>query len=190
MSEFSYQKNLQRGVTGDACLLASFDRVSEVAEISPQTYERYGNLRHAFVDACPDDNKTNFVPTDIVNEYRDVTKTFYRELGVQTTRNVIYDRVNTVDALDKRLGELASGGFRTCVYLDTGGLHAVGLIPVSEGVYNVRSSWSPFEENEPVTAIDLFDYLDLAPRTRKRDSSSRKTTKTANITGIPPEIGR
>lgn len=190
MSEFSYQQNLQRGVVGDTCLLASFDRISETTGITPQTYERYDRLRLGFVDACPDDNTATYVPTDIVTEYRAVTKTFYRELGVETTKNVVYDRVETVDALSKRLGELSTGGFRTCLYLDTGGLHAVGLLPAGKDRYNVRSTWSPFPEDEAVGAADLFDYLDLAPRIRKRENCGRKTEKTTNITALPAEPRR
>jgi hypothetical protein len=190
MSELSYQQNLRRGVVGATCLLASFDRISEIKGITPQTYERYDKLRLGFVDACPDDNMATFVPKDIVSEYREVTKTFYSELGVETPRNVVYDRADSVDGLSKRLGELSTGGFRTCLYLDTDGLHAVGLLPIGNNKYNVRSTWSPFGEDDPVEAGDLFDYLDIAPRIRKRENSSRKTEKTSNITALPAEPRR
>jgi len=190
MSEYSYQINVQRGVTGpnsSSCLLASFDRISERAEISPQTYVAYKKLRNAYVEVCPDDNNANYVPTDITEQYRTLTKTFYKELGVATMRNVVHQRADTEEELGRLLGRLSAGGFRLCAYLDTGGLHAVGLTPAGEGLYEVKSTWSPFPEGEPTSVSDIFAYLDRAPRVRKRENCGKKTDKTSNITAIPAE---
>ena len=190
MSEESYQKNVKRGVVGQTCLLASFDRVSNRTGIKPRTYEQYETVRQRFLDVCPEDIEANFVPQDIVDAYVAVTKAFYSELGVHTNRNVVYDRVDTADRLHQRLGKLTIGGFRTCLYLDTGGLHAVGLLPIGDDYYNIRSTRSPFGEEEPVDAGELFEWLDSSPRMRVRENSSRKTLKGTNITGLPAEPRR
>jgi hypothetical protein len=188
MSEESYQKNVDRGVTGpesSTCLLASYDRISEKGEIKPQTYERYNALGHKFVEDVG--YNATFVNADIAREFTDLKIDFRRQLMVNSPKNVVEARAENPEELEKKLGQLAQGGFRTSVYLDTGGLHAVGVEQIDIGYYNVKSTWSPFSEGEPVSTEDLFDYLELTPRMRYRPNSSRRTFVAPNIVALPPE---
>lgn len=186
MSEESYQRNLCRGVTGPStgtCLLASYDRISQKTGISPETYDDYNKLRKEYVDKVGD---TNFVPNDLRIKYHHLKEKFRRELGVYTTRNIIEARVNSESALENRLADLIIGGFRTAVYLNPGGLHAVGLLKVDRERYEVKSTWSPFE-GTIVSCNDLFGILDRAPRFRKRVNSGRHTIVEPNIVALPSE---
>jgi hypothetical protein len=87
MSEESYQKNVDRGVTGpesSTCLLASYDRISEKGEIKPQTYERYNALGHKFVEDVG--YNATFVNADIAREFTDLKIDFRRQLMVNSPR--------------------------------------------------------------------------------------------------------
>jgi len=188
MSEASYQLNVQRGVTGPhtaTCLMAAYDRISAVTGVHTQTYEQYEALRERYVEATGDNS--NFVPQDIVKNFAALKIEFRRQLGVEGTKNIVGLRANSKPELQRALGKLTTGGFRPAVYLDTGGLHAVGVVNRGNDYYDVRSTWSPFPANEPVHLSDLFGMLDLPPRHRKRENSSRKTVQEWNVVALPPE---
>lgn len=191
MSESSYQENTKRGVTGllsGTCLLASYDRFSERTGIKPQTYKLYDELVSRFFNA--DDNASDYALAEITKEFFDIQSVFCRDLGVQTSRNIYSERVDTEEALYQTLGRLASGGFRTAAYLDISsridGKHAVGVQSVGGDRYFVKSTWSPFPD-ETASLHDIFIYLDRCPRTRKRENNGRRTTREPNIIALPPE---
>lgn len=188
MSEMSYWQNVDRGVTGPqtaTCLLASYDRISEVTGVHPQTYQRYEQLRELYVQTCGDDS--NFVTKEVIEQFSDIKIDFRSELGVYTTKNIVGTRVGSVDELSNALGRLAAGGFRSAVYLDTGGLHAVGVVSLGRDYFDVRSTWSPFRDREAVHVEELYSWLDKPVRIRKRQNSGRKTVKQWNIVALPPE---
>jgi len=187
MSEASYQLNVQRGVTGkgsSTCLMASYDRLSPVTGIQTETYERYEELRMLFVQRVGD--FAIYTPQDIATQFREQKAEFRRQLGVNTSKNIVETRANTVDELRNRLSKLAVGGYRTAVYLDLGGLHAVGVAALGDDTYSIKSTWSPFDD-DPADVTQLFEYIDLAPRQRKRKISSKRTEPAANIVALPPE---
>jgi len=188
MSEESYQRNVLRGVTGPetgTCLLASFDRLSPHTAIRPQTYDAYDRLRHAYVEAgC---EASGITVSDVSSQMKRLMATAIRELGVPTQKNVVRTRAKNADQLDMKLQKLARGGFRTCVYLDVGGLHAVGVEEVSEGIYDTKSTWTPIRSQ--ATVEDIFAYLDQSPRLRSRPNAHH-TTPIINIFALPPEPRR
>lgn len=191
MSETSYELNLRRGVTGpctETCFLASFDRISPVTGIKTQTYERYSKLREMYVRAT-NDNHPIFVPDDIAKEFRQIQSQVKTELGLDPSKDLLGYRANTAEDLRLRLASLAIGGFRTAVYLDTGGLHAVGVVRQAneDDYYAVRSTWSPFVDEDAVHVNEIFEWLDKSPRIRARENSSRRTVKAINIAALPPE---
>ena len=188
MSEASYQLNVQRGVTGEwssNCLVAAYDRTSKVTGVATQTYERFARLSAAFEDQVGIDG--NFTPEEMLREFDAVKREFRSQLGVPTGKNIVEARVDTEEGLSDTLARLAIGGYRTAVYLDVGDLHAVGVTPVAQDIYDVKSTWSPFPENEPVTIKDIFGLLDRAPRHRVRATNGKMTVKTVNIVALPPE---
>lgn len=188
MSEESYQHNLRRRVTGEdyaTCLLASYDRISRKVGLSPQTYQRYEDLRLKFVDLCGDD--ANYVPQDLARQWSDLKEDFRRELGVPTPRNIISTHVRSSSDLLSILERTCQGNFRPAVYLDTGGLHAVGVIRVQRGIYRARSTWTPFDDEDNVTVEELASWLNRPLRMRKRPTNSRKTSPRTNFVALPPE---
>lgn len=191
MTELSYQHNVQRQVTGDwsaTCLLASWDRISQWACVSPQLYEAYNALRWRFVEECGDD--ALYIPQHLGKDWRALAEQIQVELGAPTPRNVFSVKVDTYAELGDCLNRLMDGGFRTCVYLDTNGLHAVGLIRLDPWNFVARSTWSPFENDNCVGLDEINEYLFRSPRLRKRPDSSRKTYKHVNVVALPPERSR
>lgn len=187
MSEASYRLNARRGVTGphtSTCLMASYDRISPVTGVRTETYREYEDLRDLYVSTVGDGS--NFVTNEVIRKFRELKEVFRAELGVPTPKNIIECRVRTKDELHKRLSNLAIGGYRPAVYLDTGGLHAVGVMQLDDEYYDVRSTWSPFPEG-PVSIDQIYEYLDQAPRIRKRKYSSKKTVVEPNLVALPPE---
>lgn len=187
MSEQSYELNVKRGVTGPqtaTCLLASYDRITPRSGIQPDTYEQYQDLRRRYVEATHD--APEFVPIDIVRDFTQIKERFRRELGAAGTKNIICVRAKTEDELYRTLGNLSQGGFRPAVYLDTGGLHAVGTIPIDDEHYEIKSTWSPFEDDALVSISEIYEYLDQPPRLRNK-AGGRKTSKEINIVALPPE---
>jgi hypothetical protein len=91
------------------------------------------------------------------------------------------------------LGDLTLGGFRPAVYLDVGGLHAVGVFrvdPSDDEYYCVRGTWTPFRTDGPVHVDDIFRYLDRPARQRRKASNTRRTLKEVNVVALPPEPRR
>lgn len=189
MSEFSYQDNLKRGVTGSmtgTCLPAAYDRISPRLGVAPGTYQFYESARRLYVEACGDDPE--FVPQEILAMGGRAKALFRRDLGVESNKNIVGYRANTEAELRMTLSRLAIGGFRTSIYLDVGGLHAVGVEPVEGDHYDVKSTWSPFDD-ELVSVSELYTLLERAPRGRKRQGS-HSTYKRYNIVALPPEPKR
>ena len=190
MSEQSYQLNMKRGVTGPrtgTCFPASLDRLSLETEITPQTYVEYDDVRREYAAATRD--KPEFIPPEIAKRSREVYERVMADLGVYVKKNVITLRVDTEQQLGEALARLADGGFRTAVTLNTGGLHAVGVNRVDEDLYDVVSTWAPFEKNRPVKVEQIFEYLDRYPRLKVK-AGGRKSFKTTNIFALPPESKR
>lgn len=188
MSEISYQDNVELGVVGpdsSNCLGASYDRFSIVTGVQTQTYQHCEKVRLAYEELVGDGS--NYVPPELIQAFKDMKTLIRKDLGVSTNRNIVETRVDTQDELRSKLGRLSVGGFRTAVYLDVDGLHAVGIKALDAEHFTVKSTWSPFPEDEPVHVSDIFSYLDLAPRQRVRETSGRKTIKSCNIVAIPPE---
>jgi hypothetical protein len=177
------------GVTGPTtgtCYLAAFDRTSQVAGVSTQTYEDYDNLRNVYVagggEAIP------YIAPDIVAFSRNVMGRARAELGLKTGTQMEY-RARRESELQNILTKLAMGGFRTAVCLDVGGLHAVGVEYLGDDYFATKSTWSPFDE-EPVNVSAIFGLLDQSPRQHKRQYSGKKTQRLSNIFALPPESPR
>ena len=188
MSEESYRVNVDRGVTGtwsSTCLMAAYDRFSKNSGIRTETYEAYEEARRRFSEGVGD--QSNFTPDEYRKRFAEIKQQARADLGVYTPKNVFEARINTIDDLIRTLGKLTLGGFRTALYLDVGGLHAVGVRHLGSDKYDVRSTWTPFEEDEPVPAEMLFANLDLAPRQRKRPNCGKKTLPAFNLIALPPE---
>jgi hypothetical protein len=142
-------------------------------------------LRQRYV--AEDTDNSLYVPQHLADDWRALSSEVQAELGAPTPRNVPSGRVDTIEQLGGYLNQLMDGGFRTCVYLDTGGLHAVGLIRLNESYFAARSTWTPFEDDDCVSLEEIYAYLDCAARQRKRPHNSRKTYKAINIVALPPE---
>jgi hypothetical protein len=187
MSEQSYQLNVKRGVTGpetETCLLAAYDRITSRGEVRPETYQQYQDLRRQYVEATND--APEFIPIDIIRDFRQIKEQFRRELGVAGTKNIVCVRAKTKDELYHSLGNLSQGGFRPAVYLDTDGLHAVGTISLDDEYYDLRSTVTPFEEDMPVSVGEIYEYLYQFSRIHKK-VGGRRTHKESNIIALPPE---
>ena len=186
MSERSYQRNLELQVTGrhtDTCLLAAYDRISKRHEISTETYITYNELAYDQYEASQ--ANPGLINNTLRQRYADMRVRFRKELGVETSKNIVETRVDTPEYLRQALSHLAIGGFRTAVYLELEGLHAVGVIQVDDEHYDIKSTKSPFPD-EPVTVDDIYGKLDRYQRTRRRPNA-RKTQKAVNIVALPPE---
>ncbi len=187
MSEASYQLNVARSVTGpntNTCLLAAYDRISTAHDVRPDTYALYNDLWYNFHETVDDEK---YVSPSMISAIAVVTKRYRQDLGVHTSRNVLHHNIETESELRNTLARLAIGGFRTAVFLDVGGLHAVGLLHVGDDEYNVKSTWSPFGTDESVTTRQVYGYLYRGQRDRKRPGNCRKTVKACNLVSLPPE---
>ena len=187
MSELSYHENVNRGVTGintNTCYAASLDRISTIAEVSPQTYHDY-NMFYRWSRQYTD-NEAYANVGDLLKLQR---LQIASDVGVNTLNRVIHRRAETAEQLSGMLLDLTSGGFRTILTLNTTyGPHAVGVFPTDTiDEYFLRSTWSPIGEEEPVTTSDIFPYLEQCPRLRKRANCGRKTFKIGNIEAFPGE---
>jgi len=174
MTEASYQQNRRSGAIGRStamCYPASFDRISKKGAISAATYQEYDRARIRYTELAEAlVNKADEKSARIA-----LIRRVWQELLVQTPKNVVEQRVTDEAALARSLTKLLNGGFRPALYLNNdGSLHMVGVLKSAHGVYVVRSNWTPFDDEDQVSAEELFEYLD---RTRSRP----------NVLALPPE---
>jgi hypothetical protein len=207
MSEFSYQLNVERGVTGPAtatCLLASLDRISEVGEVRPQTYERYTTLQEDQAELQVTAHELEGAPLvtslpralelatwqfELQEEETAVKQQLYTDLGAEpmACRELRLNKEN----LGYKLGKLAIGGFRVAVCLDVGlgWQHAVGVTKNEDGSYQVRSNWTPFADEGRVSIKELAQKLDRPPR-QGIVTVDEKVMPLPNLYVLPPEAKR
>lgn len=174
MSEQSYQHHLAIGLTGPqtlTCHPASFDRISSRHAISHSTYELYEGMMQTFHrDLSNRVSAFNWGRQQANNRYR---HQLCRDLGV--TSQIAEVHTFTAPDFDATLARFTLVQRRIGVVLNLESmLHMVGLIPAAANHYYVRSTSSPFDENEAVSSAAIFSYLD-------------HTNRTGNIMALPAE---
>lgn len=156
--------------SGNVCLPAALDIISEHESMPVSIYEKY-NEEYLRLNQTPNRH-------DIKSLYRDVLL----GLGGVGLRNFRVHAIDSKNGLAKVLDNARQGGRRPLIYVTP--RHVVGVKPEEDETWTLHGTWGPYPTNtgEAITYEEMFPLV-----TAPHITIDNKSYKMANVFVFPSE---